>query len=747
MTTSLLLSLTLLAGPEKRPLRIDDLLALPRPGAPVVSPDGRRVAFTVARGRADGSGSDAALWLLELPGGAPRPLTFGKEVASSPSFSPDGRRLAFLSTRSGKPQPWLLDLDGGEAAPVAGLAGTPSELRFTPDGQGLLVLSDVDPACGADAACNEARDRAQETRPHVATRLLYRHWSEWRERLRTHVLRLPLGGGPAQDLTPGDRDAPPFDRGELRDVAVSGDGRDLLFTAVSDPVEAVSTNGDLYAAPLAGGPARRLTTGPGFDRAPLPSPGGRRLAWRSQAEAGYESDRWRLLLAGPDAANPRDLTAGTELSGSELWWSGPDRLLFTAEEDAATAVYQVDVQGGAPRRLHRGGHLAQLSASADGRVVVGLYDTLDHPTELALVEPGGLRVITRFAAEVMEQVVLGQVSRTTARSRDGTPVPGFVITPPGHQPGQRHPGVVLVHGGPESSWDDSWHPRWNAQLWAANGWTVIIPNFRGSPGYGMAYQRAIRGDWGGGPYEDTMAFTDAAVASGVADGERLCAAGASFGGYLVNWINGQTGRFRCLVTHAGDFNLEAAYYDTEELWFPEWHMGGTPAERAEAYLRWSPHRFAGRFRTPTLVTHGELDYRVNVAQGLSTFTALQRQGVPSRLLVFPDEDHQLKKPRNLRVFHEEAFGWVRAHIDPPAAGGAASASVERLWNSRLAMACGTWLFIAASAASAWASAAFWESLSIFASSCPCLTSSPSLTVISESTPPITGLTLTKFPVR
>jgi dipeptidyl aminopeptidase/acylaminoacyl peptidase len=227
-----------------------------------------------------------------------------------------------------------------------------------------------------------------------------------------------------------------------------------------------------------------------------------------------------------------------------------------------------------------------------------------------------------------------------------------------------------VHGGPEQSWDDSWHPRWNAQLWAANGWTAIIPNFRGTPGYGMAFQRAIRNDWGAGAYEDVMAFTDAALAAGLADGQRLCAAGASFGGYLVNWINGQTDRFRCLVTHGGDFDLVAAYYDTEELWFAEWEMEGTPLEREEAYRRWSPQRFAGRMRTPTLVSHGELDYRVNLAQGLSTFTALQRQGVPSRLVVFSDEDHHLKKPRNLRAFHEEVFGWVRTHIGPEAAAGA-----------------------------------------------------------------------------
>jgi dipeptidyl aminopeptidase/acylaminoacyl peptidase len=670
MTTPLLaasaLALCLAGSPGKHPLSIDDLLALPRAGSPAVSPDGRLVAYTVSRARPDGAGLESALFAVPAAGGEPRRLTAGKEKLSSPRFSPDGKRLAFVSSRSGKSQVHALELAGGEAVALTDLPTEVADFRFTPDGQALLVLSDVDPACGADMACNERRDREQEGRPHVATRLLFRHWTDWRERKRTHVLRVPLAGGAPQDLTPGDRDAPPAERGGIDDVAVSADGRELLFVAVTDPVEAVSTNGDLHAAPLAGGAAaaRRITDGPGFDRGPLPSPDGRHLAWRSQAEAGYESDRWRLLLAGPDAAGPRDLTAGTELSVQEAVWAGPKRLLFTAEEEAATSLFEVDVAGGPPRRLWRGGHLWALAASDGGKVVVGLVDSLDRPAEVVVVEGSRLRALTRLGDELMGQVALGAWRRMTATGPDGAKVPGFLLTPPGHQAGQRHPTVVLVHGGPEGAWDDSWHYRWNAQLWAANGWTVVIPNFRGSSGYGMAWQRAIRGDWGEGPQRDVLAFADAAVASGEADGARMCAAGASYGGTLVNWLNGHTDRFRCLFTHAGDFDVEGSYFDTEELWFPEWELEGSALSKPEAYQRNSPRRAAARWRTPTLVSHGELDYRVNVAQGISTFTALQRLGVPSRLLVFPDEGHHVLKPRNARVFHEEAFSWVRTYIGP-----------------------------------------------------------------------------------
>jgi dipeptidyl aminopeptidase/acylaminoacyl peptidase len=486
------------------------------------------------------------------------------------------------------------------------------------------------------------------------------------------VLRAPLDGGALLDLTPGDRDVPPANRGDADDLTFGPGGRELLFVAVDDPVEAISTNGELWATALDGTTAtapRRLTRNPGWDGAPRLSPDGKRLAWLSQARAGYESDKRRLLLAGPDAAAPRDLTAALDLSVREVAWAGPDRLLFTAEQDGGMSLFQVAAGGGAPERLWHGGQLSGLTASRDGRRAAALLDSFTHPPEVVLLEGGQLRTLTHFTDLSVAGLALGTARRATARGQDGATIPGFIVTPPGHRPGERHPAVVLVHGGPQAAWLDDWHYRWNTMLWAAQGWTVIVPNFRGSSSYGMAWQDAIRGDWGDGPFGDVMAFTDMAVAAGEVDEGRMCAAGASYGGYLVNWINGHTGRFRCLVTHAGDFDLTAAYFDTEELWFPEWEMGGTPFERAEQYRQWSPSRFAGLWKTPTLVTHGELDYRVAVSHAFSTFTALQRRGVSSRLVVFPDEGHWVLKPRNAKAFHDEVFGWIHTHIGP-AAGAA-----------------------------------------------------------------------------
>ncbi len=667
MLTASLLSLALAATAPGHPMTVDDLLAFERVGDPAISPDGRLVAFTVSTPKADGSGLTPAAWLVPASGGEPRPLLPGALRSSGARFSPDGSRLALLATRPGLPARLLVvPVHGGAPVEPPALPGSPGGHRWTPDGKALLVLCEVDPACGADLACNEKADAAAAGAPYVTDRLLFRHWDQWRTRKRVHLLRLPLDGGPVTDLTPGDRDVPPNQRAGIDDVAVSPDGATVYVTAITDPVEAISTNADLYAIPMAGGPARPLTRSPGWDGSPRPSPDGKLLAWLRQPRAGYEADRRHLLVARSDGGEERDLTATLDLSADTLWWvDGGRALRFTATVAGLTELWEVALAGGAPRRLLAGGsHFAALSPSADGRSLAVLADSLLAPGEVALLSsdaPTAPRRLTRFGAPVLDALAPVSYRPFTARGVDGQVIHGWLMTPPGHRPGQRHPAVVMIHGGPQGAWNDAWSFRWNPRLWASRGYTVILPNPRGSTGHGQGYTDAVRANWGGTPYDDIMALTDAAIASGEADGARLCAAGASYGGYMVNWINGQTDRFKCLVTHAGSFDLESHYYDTEELWFPEWELG-RPWEAPAAFSRWSPSRFVARWKTPTLVSHGELDYRVSVTQGLSTYTALQRRGIESRLLVFPDENHWVLKPRNARRFHEEVFGWIDRHL-------------------------------------------------------------------------------------
>ncbi len=667
-----LLALALAAAAPIHPMSVEDLLSFERVGDPSLSPDGTQIAFTVSRPKADGSGLTAAVWLVPAAGGEPKPLALGSERSSGARFSPDGTRLAVVATRAGRgPGLLIVPLDGGEPVEAPAIPGGPAGHRWTPDGKALLVLAEVDPACGADVACNLKADEAASTRPYAAGRLLFRHWDSWRTRKRVHLLRVPLDGGPVADLTPGDRDVPPAHRGDIDDVAVSPDGATVYLAAMTDAVEATSTNADLYAIPLAGGPARPLTTAPGWDGSPRPAPDGKRLAWLRRPRAGYESDRRHVMVAAIDGRGERDLTARLDLSADSLWWvDGGRALRFTATVAGLTELWEVAATGGAPRRLAGGiSHLGAVSPSADGRSLAVLADSMVAPGEVALLSGDAapaLQRLTRFGAPVLDSLEPVGYRPFTARGRDGATIHGWLMTPPGHQRGQRHPAVVLVHGGPQGAWDDAWSFRWNPRLWASRGYTVVMPNPRGSTGFGQGYTDAVRNDWGGTPYQDIMALTDAAIASGEADGARMCAAGASYGGYMVNWINGQTDRFKCLVTHAGNFNLEAAYYDTEELWFPEWELG-RPFESPEPFTRWSPSRFVARWKTPTLVTHGELDYRVTISNGISTFTALQRRGIESRLVVFPDENHWVLKPRNARRFHEEVFGWIDRHLAPAAA--------------------------------------------------------------------------------
>ncbi|HEX9049845.1 MAG TPA: S9 family peptidase [Anaeromyxobacter sp.] len=663
----------------------DDLLALPRVESPALSPDGARVAFTVARAAPGGERLTSALFLVPAAGGEPRQLTRGDERVSSPRFSPDGKRIAFLSDRGGPPrstQAWVLDLAGGEAIRATTLPGGADAVLWTADGRSLLVTSDVDPRCGADAACNERAEAAARDRPRIATRLLFRHWTSWRERVRTHVLRVPLDGGPAVDLTPGDRDVPPFGRGGDGDLAVSPDGTTLYFVAVTDPVEAISTNADVYAVPIAGGEARRITTGPGWDGSPRPSPDGRRLAWLSQPRAGFESDRFHLMVAAADGSGARDLTAGEDLSAQEPWWARNGRALrFTADVAGSTAVYEVDVASGKLVRLTDppyAGQIASLSPSRDGGVVAAIVHSMTDPPESAVLRPGKGRAlevarITSFATAALSSVPRPEVRPLAATSPDGTKVAGWLVLPPGRRPGERLPAVVLVHGGPQGAWDHAWTWRWNVMAFAAQGWAVVLPNPRGSTGYGQAYVDAISRDWGA-EYDDVMAVLDAAIAAGDVDGARTCAAGGSYGGFMVNYVNGRTDRFRCLVVHAGLYDLGMMWGTTDELWFPEYDVGagGPPWERPEAWSRFSPDRLVARWKTPTLVSHGELDYRCTVDQAYAAFTALQRRGIESKLLVFPDEGHWIQRPKNSKVFYDVVFGWLAEHLGT-AAGASARA--------------------------------------------------------------------------
>ncbi len=663
---------------DRRTYGLEDLLSLRRVSDPQVSPDGRRVAFTVKAVDLEKNRLIGHIWLVPPTGGEPLQLTNHEKGESRPRWSPDGKSIAFLSARDGAQEVWLIAADGGEARRVAGLSTGADAHVWSPAGTHLAFTSEVWPGLeGGDAAQKRREEelKASGVEAQVIDRLLYRRWNEWRRGKRTHIFVVPLEGGEPRDLTPGDRDAPPFSLGGPDAFAFSPDGRELAFTRGPDPaIEALSTNADLCVVPISGGePACLTAANRGWDGSPAWSPDGRRIAFRSQAREGYEADRVRLAVAERSTGAIAYPAEELDRSVDEVLWS-PDgsTIYISVEDEGRKALLAVPApgrgSGGKTEEVLRGTSFGDLSLPRDGSFLVGTSQSLVGPPEVARVDLKGMkaagppRPITAMNDDLLSRIEMPIRESVRYPGSGGAEVQAWLLRPPGFASGRRYPLVLFIHGGPQGAWDDDFSWRWNAALYAARGFLVLLPNFHGSTGFGQAFTEEVSGDWGGAAFEDLMKGVDWAIERGLADPERLAAMGGSFGGYMVNWIQGHTDRFRALVSHAGVYNLESMYGSTEELWFPEWDLGGTPWKNRGDYEKFSPHRFAARFRTPTLVIHGEKDYRVPVSEGMQLFTALQRQGVEARFLHFPDEGHWVLKPKNSKLWNETVIAWLEGHL-------------------------------------------------------------------------------------
>ncbi len=665
--------LVLLAAPfanaqPKRAISFDDLMALHRIAEPQISPDGRWVVYSVGTPDLEANRIPRNLWLVPLAGGEPKQLTrSGRD--SHPRWAPDSKRIAFLSARDGAPQVYLISIEGGEATRLTNMAGGVNRLLWSPDGRWIAFTADVYPDC-ADDACNRRRDEERErsrVRARIYEALLYRHWDTWEDGKYSHLFVVPAQGGPARDLTPGaDYDVPPFSLGGPEPIAFSPDGTELCYTAITDADRALSTNADLFVVSVEGGPSRRITTNPGYDGGPAYSPDGRWIAYRAQLQYGYESDRWRLMLYSRAEGRHLNLTETFDRSVEGPVWS-PDSqtIYFQAEDRGYLPVFSLPAAPGhEPKVILPASYNGELVLSPDGRILVVSRSSLQRPAELfvANVDGSGLRPLTRHNAERLAQLELNPAEHFWFPGAGDTRIHAMLLRPPQLDPNRKYPLLLLLHGGPQTMWGDSWGYRWNPQVFAAPGYVVLMINRRGSTGFGQAFVDEIRGEYGGKPYEDLMRGVDYVLAHyPFVDGSRMAAAGGSYGGFMANWIATHTGRFRALITHASIFEQVSMYGATEELWFMEWDQMGTPWTNPEGYRKWSPATYAaalGKFKTPTLVIHGELDYRVPYTQGLQMFTALQRQGVPSKLLLFPDEGHWVLKPQNSRLWYQTFLDWL-----------------------------------------------------------------------------------------
>ena len=659
---------------EKRAITFKDLISLHRVSEPQISPDGKWIAYSVATPDLEANHSVRDIWLVQAAGGDARQLTRG-ESDTRPRWSPDGKKLAFISGRAGRPQIYWIALEGGEATRLTSIStGADNEL-WSPDGKTVAFVSSVYPDC-KDDACNAARDAAKEkskVKAHVYEKLLYRHWTEWWDGKRGHLFVTAVDGasGP-RDLTPGaNYDVPPFNEGAPETIAFSPDGRELCFTANTDKDEALSTNGDLFTVDVAGGgEPKQITTNPGNDWGPAYSPDGKRIAYRAQFLGGYEADRWRLMLYDRSSGKIINRTEDFDRSVESYAWT-PDsaRIYFAAEDKAEMPVYVIAAAGSGAPGVIVDGYNAEFDLSRDGRTLALARTSLTMPVEISMADADGgahLRQVTHQNNALLAQVELPAAEPFWFEGAEKTQVEGLLIRPPHFDAAKKYPTLLLIHGGPQGAWTDAWGYRWNQQVMAAAGYVVVMVNPRGSTGYGQKFTAEISRDWGGKVYEDLMKGLDAAIAKyPFIDGARVGAAGGSYGGYMIDWIATHTDRFKCLISHAGPYDLASEYGATEELWFPVWEFGGAPWAKPESYRKWSPSEYAsglGKYRTPTLVVGGELDFRVPYNQDLEFFTALQVQGVPSKLVIFPDEGHWVLKPQNSELWYATFLDWLGRYL-------------------------------------------------------------------------------------
>lgn len=684
----LLLSvLFLIPGPAtpqaKRPLTIDDLLAMKRISCSALSPDGKWVAFAVTTPDREANKNPSDLWVVPSNGGTPRQLTNHPDNDRNPAWSPDSKMIAFESTRSGKSQIWLLSLDGGEEKLFSATSTEATNPQWSPDGKAIAYVSEVfpefsdKPFAESDALNKKKLDEMErgKVKAKLLTGLLYRHWDSWVDGKRKHIFVQPYPAGEPRDLTPGNRDAVPtsttFSAGI--DYAFSPDSREVAYTATPIPVreEAWSTNHDIYAVPVTGGPARQITTNPAADGYPRYSPDGRYIAYRAQAQPGFEADRWQLVLYERATGSRKSLTEAFDASvETPVWAPDSKHLYFDAEEKADKPIFTVSAAGGDVKTVYDNAVNGAIEVTPDGKRLVFTHASAVRPIELQSVTVDGKNVtpVTSLNGSLFATLDVPTPESIWFEGAGGTKVHAWIYKPPKFDPSRKYPLVYLVHGGPQGAWTNSWSYRWNPPLWAAQGYVIMAPNPRGSTGFGQQFVNEISHDWGGKVFVDLMKGVDYAEKLPYVDATNKAAAGASYGGYMMNWFQAKAGgRFKALVTHDGVYNFESMYGTTEEVWFDEWDHG-KPWENPEEFNRYSPHKYAKDFKTPNLIIHGELDFRVPLSEGMQLFTTLQRQGVPSKMLYFPDENHFVSKPANTELWHKTVFDWLKEYLAPQ--GGA-----------------------------------------------------------------------------
>lgn len=652
---------------ESHPFSIHDMLAMDRVSSPQVSPDGKLIVFALRKTDLEANRGSTDLWLVGSDGKGLRQLTSHSAGDFNPCWSKDGKKVFFLSTRSGSSQVWCIPIHGGEAGQVTDLPLDVGNLIISPDGKKMAFSLEVFPE-GKTIDCTlkelEKREKSKVT-GRIYDRLFIRHWDTWMDGRRNHIFVMPVSGGTPVDVMKGmDTDSPTKPFGGSEEFNFTPDSGAIVFSAGnSGKEEAWSTNFDLFVSPVDGSKAPKCITGTNkaWDTAPLFSNDGKTLAYLKMKRARFEADRFYIVLRSWPDGKERILAPQWDRSPGTIAWGPKDRTLYAVAGNLGQkSLFAIDVKSGKVKTLVEKGWVTAVGI-AGNRIVFG-QQNLASPTELYSIDKRGKqrKTITAINAEKVAAARMGEYEQFTFKGWNNETVYCYVVKPVDFDPGKKYPVAFLIHGGPQGSFGNQFHYRWNAQAYAGRGYAAVMVDFHGSTGYGQDFTDSITRDWGGKPLEDLKKGLAAALDKYPwMDGQRVGALGASFGGYMINWIAGNwPDRFRCLVNHDGNLDERLAYYDTEELWFPEWEHGGTPWDNPEGYEKHNPINYVKNWKTPMLVIHGALDFRVVETQGFSTFTALQRKGIPSKLLYFPDENHWVLQPHNSILWHDTVLDWL-----------------------------------------------------------------------------------------
>ena len=682
---SALLPLCLLAAlpslAAARGLDVRDLQKLDRVSSPVLSPDGSTVVFAKRIVDADVVKASSSLWvrnLLTRDMAPPKRLTPEGWNVNSPSFSPDGKTVYFLSAKSGTQQLYAMPLVGGAPRQLTAFALDVASYKVSPDGTRVLFSTDTFADCKADFACTKKRlddTAAKKSSGVVYDGLFVRHWDTWADGRRSRLFVAALPEGKAKPVASAtsltdrlDGDAPSKPFGGADEYTWSPDGASVVAAIrVAGKGEAWSTNFDLYkiAADGSSAPVNLTAANPAWDTGPVFSADGKTLFYRAMKRPGFEADRFGLMAMDLATKQVREIAPSWDRSADGIVVSKDGATIYTTAQDVGQhPLFAVDVASGTAKPVVAEGSISAFDIAGD--TLAFTRNTLKTGDQLFTSTLAGapLRAITPSAQDVLKDVNFGDFEQFNFTGWNNETVHGYVVKPHDYVEGQKYPVAFLIHGGPQGSFGNGWSYRWNPQTYAGQGYAVVMIDFHGSTGYGQAFTDAISQHWGDRPLEDLQKGWAAAQQKyAFLDGGKACALGASYGGYMINWIAGNWNEpWKCLVNHDGVFDTRSMGYVTEELWFTEWENGGTPFDKPENYEKFNPVNHVAKWRVPMLVVQGEKDYRVPVDQGLSTFTALQRKGIESKLLYFPDENHWVLKPQNSILWHDTVNAWLKQHI-------------------------------------------------------------------------------------